>query len=102
MKGLARPHISAEAVQKYSGELRGLVGECTAFWPELRPGLGEVLERVRGFTGGADAEEDLARGMRGKSGGEVVEEERLKWPSSDPAAVGMFVRQALGELKAVS
>jgi hypothetical protein len=44
-------------------------------------------------------QEDLARGMRYKTDDEVEEELRLKWPSSDPAAINGLVRQALEELR---
>jgi hypothetical protein len=111
-KGEARPRILAEAEERYSEELRALVGECTAYWPDQRPGLRELLQRIRAHTGARDEEEvvvvesedesvqeDLARGMRYKTDDEVEEELRLKWPSSDPAAINGLVRQALEELK---
>ena len=44
VKGEARPRVRGEAVEAYSVELRGLVGECTAYWPERRPGLSGVVK----------------------------------------------------------
>jgi hypothetical protein len=112
-KGEARPRILAEAEENYSLELRALVGECTAYWPDQRPGLRELLQRIRAHTGARDEEEvvvvvvgedesvqeDLARGMRHKTDDEVEEELRLKWPSNHPAAINGLVRQALEELR---
>ena len=105
VKGEARPRVRAEAVEAYSGELRGLVGECTAYWPEQRPGLGEVLRRVRAFTGARDGQdveggrEDLARGMRYQMDDEGEEGLRLKWSRNDSAALKGLVRPALEGLK---
>lgn len=111
-KGEAGPKICAVAEEKYSEALRALVLECTAYWPDQRQGLRELLQRIRACTGARDDEEimvvegedeskreDLAKGMRFKTDDEVAEELRLKWPSNDPAAVNKFVRQGLEELK---
>ena len=105
VKGEARPRVRAEVVEAYSVELRGLVGECTAYWPEQRPGLGEVLRRVRAFTGARDGQdveggrEDLARGMRYQMDDEGEEGLRLKWSRNDSAALKGLVRPALEGLK---
>ena len=105
VKGEARPRVRGEAVEAYSGELRGLVAECTAYWPEQRPGLGEVLRMVGAFTGARDGQdveggrEDLARGMRYQMDDEGEEGLRLKWSGNDSAALKGLVRPALEGLK---
>ena len=106
VKGEARPRVRAEVVEAYSVELMGLVGECTAYWPERRPGLSGLLRRVRAFTGAREEEvegeggrEDLARGMRLKMDDEVEEGLRLKWSRNDSAALKGLVRPALEGLK---
>lgn len=93
MDGESQPEIKAHAEKKYSKPLLELVGECTRYWPDDRPGLRTLRRRVRkameyGQSG------DLGRAMRG----EIEEGDGdlwMKYHRDDPARVGRWAQDAL-------